>query len=345
MQEEHDPRTIEPTHGAPMRGVDWDALERAGWTGERSVLCCDMHDPMRRCALAFVIERGLGYGQAQALLGEGADANTTDEDGCTVLMSACRLMPGLVMDLLAAGGEPHAVDNYGRTALFHLCLPWIFHPSQDPCASAMRRDDEMAALAGLIDRGADIQAQDHSVPGIFLPTSPRAVGAPRPGMPPTAGSSALHGAACGHPWLIEMLLEAGADRHARDGHGYTPLMAALAAGRRAVDLQHTLVLLTDGWQAAGGRRGMDIDGAHVDWSAVGNDGATALVLAAVMAPDTVEALIAAGAPIDTYAEQVAATAYTPTDQADSLIRALLTERRLRGFGGSGGQARSRRGGL
>lgn len=124
---------------------------------------------------------------AMQMIAAGADVNARDEFGRTLLMlvAACcpeDCLPGMTAALLAAGAELEARDGEGRTALHH--------------ASAW-------AVETLVRAGADLEARDNR------------------------GWTALHQAAKDDvSATLRELLAAGADSRALDGEGNTPLHVA-----------------------------------------------------------------------------------------------------------------------
>jgi ankyrin repeat protein len=127
---------------------------------------------------------------------------------------------------------PSAWDSYRETMI------------AKPTLLGAAKDNDVAALAQLLDRGADIDARDHrGYSALMLATYTGnqeafdlllARGAD-PDTADNAGNSALMGAAFkGHLAMVRRLLEAGADRSARNHAGLDALGFATQFGRSEI---------------------------------------------------------------------------------------------------------------
>ena len=128
--------------------------------------------------------------EIQTALENGADPNTTDEDGVSALMLAAKSnTPDVVEDLLEHGAYINAKDNGGRTALMY--------------AAAYNRDFKV--LKVLLDSGASANAKDKSGRTVLM-------------------YAAEHNT---NSLVIRDLLKARAFVNARDADGKTPLVFAV----------------------------------------------------------------------------------------------------------------------
>jgi len=199
----------------------------------------------------------------RALIARGVDLNA-GEGGMTPLLAATRDSwhgrPEAVMTLLANGADPRATDAEGNTPLHHAAR------STDPGVAALLRDAAaeldalnrdgfsplgVACAVGnwrlarfLLERGARPEppggqpallaaagTEEDDPAGVQLLLKFKA----KVGTPGRGGRTALHEAAlAGHADIVGVLLEAGADPHARDGAGRTPWLEAARAQRLAV---------------------------------------------------------------------------------------------------------------
>ena len=173
-----------------------------------------------------------------ALLEAGTDIETRDDDGNSLLhLAAERDKPATVAALLEAGANLGARDPSGRTPL---------HAAAASTAVGSRLASG-AAIAVLLEAGADPNARDDAgytalqlAPGgstglITALMEAHAGGIVHdPNAHDAFGYSALHAAArANSPRLIAALVAAGADVDALDNDGYTPLLVAAGAKRRA----------------------------------------------------------------------------------------------------------------
>ena len=150
-----------------------------------------------------------------ACMEAGADVNARDENGNTPLLLATGNWAGTIMDgspasedpavvtvLLEAGADVNARNNGGSTALGRA----VGGKAVATVRGGMLDLVEIPAIvAALLAAGAEVN--------------------------PPSGTSPLHGAAFVEgPETVTMLLEAGADIHARDTNGDTPLLRAADYG-------------------------------------------------------------------------------------------------------------------
>ena len=144
-----------------------------------------------------------GEGDVQgvwATLAAGADPNARDDKGRTPLIYAGLMcdtkerLAGIVRALLDAGADVNATDDNGVTPLMYI-----------------PRQDSVEAIRMLLDAGADVNATDDE------------------GMTPL-----MYIAGDGLAESVRMLLDAGADVNAADDDGMTPLMFAAETGNAAV---------------------------------------------------------------------------------------------------------------
>jgi len=176
--------------------------------------------------------RAVGAGDLEvvrSLVESGADVNATDEHGSGTLLN---FHPGITAYLLSKGAAPNAQTNEnGASVLAGLCFA-----NQTECVRLLLahgadpnrgRDESMEtplhhALAGgadievirlLIDAGANTNAK--TKPGIYSYNFY--------GSTPTRGETPLHRAAAfASVDVVQLLLQAGADRAMQDVHGETP---------------------------------------------------------------------------------------------------------------------------
>ena len=176
--------------------------------------------------------RAVGAGDLEvvrSLVESGADVNATDEHGSGTLLN---FHPGITAYLLSKGAAPNAQTNEnGASVLAGLCFT-----NQTECVRLLLahgadpnrgRDESMEtplhhALAGgadievirlLIDAGANTNAK--TKPGIYSYNFY--------GSTPTRGETPLHRAAAfASVDVVQLLLQAGADRAMQDVHGETP---------------------------------------------------------------------------------------------------------------------------
>ena len=152
-----------------------------------------------------------------ACLEAGADANARDGNGNTPLLLATLNRgggadgapasedPAVVLVLLEAGADVNARDNAGNSALLHAAGGKFVEPARGRYAYV----ENPPIVAALLAAGAEV--------GVSAPS----------------GATPLHEAASVEGLeTVRMLIEAGADIHARDSDGDTPLLAAAFGGLR-----------------------------------------------------------------------------------------------------------------
>ena len=212
--------------------------------------------------------------EASILAAAGADVNSRSKNGQTPLHVARD--PATIRTLLQLGADPAARDGAGTTANPAACARWG--------SEAFFAFATADIVAGCIADGADALTIAHG-----------------------SGATALFTAAAStpDPAIVSMLLEAGADVHARDGFlQYTPLHNAARSGTPQV----VRALL---------EAGADVDawakGFGVDWGW----GWTPLHLAARSNPDpeVVSALVEAGADLQAPGEESYYRGNTPLHYA------------------------------
>jgi ankyrin repeat protein len=142
---------------------------------------------------------------ARLLLEKDANSNYKDNHGSSALHLASRhASSDLARLFLDRGANPNAGDKWGNTALHEASSDARDEEGSTPLhrAAIWGRPQEVAQL--LLDHGADVNAQEGD------------------------RWTALHLAAQrGHHRVVEVLLERGADPHARTNEGKTPFQVAL----------------------------------------------------------------------------------------------------------------------
>jgi palmitoyltransferase len=167
--------------------------------------------------------------RVRSLVESGADVNARDEHGSGTLLN---FHPGITAYLLSRGANPNTQTNENGVAV----LAGLCFVNESECAKLLvahgadvnrGRDESMEtplhhALAGgadielirnLIDRGANVNAK--TLPGVCSYNFY--------GSTPTRGETPLHRAAAfASIDVVQLLLQAGADRALQDVHGETP---------------------------------------------------------------------------------------------------------------------------
>ncbi|KAI1470405.1 ankyrin [Daldinia caldariorum] len=175
------------------------------------------------------------WGMVKWLVRHGADINTCDNEGCTVLLDACSAgrfsMALKMMDM----GAWH--DTGFKTTPLHCCCGIIIPPKQvahsDNEEWCSPESDQFKLIKRLVEAGADVNERNNE-------ETPLALAAER-GLGP----------------IIEYLLDAGAVLDARDDRGMTPLMRACkCGGPEKYQLSAIRILLQRGASVAA----VDIDG-------------------------------------------------------------------------------------
>jgi uncharacterized protein len=184
-----------------------------------------VHASAARAPLADAAER-MDRGKVRALLTQHADVNAPQGDGMTALLWAAYNDDVEIAGVLVhAGASVKAANRYGVTPLSLACT---------------NGDGPMIEL--LLKAGADPNA---ALPGGETPlmTAARtgtagavkallAAGARVDGKDDRRGQTALMWAAAeGHAAIVQDLIEARADLHARVPSGFTPLLFAVRSGR------------------------------------------------------------------------------------------------------------------
>ncbi|KAI1734559.1 hypothetical protein F4680DRAFT_338996 [Xylaria scruposa] len=134
-------------------------------------------------------------GVVNILLFNGADVNTTDQDGWTPLSwAAANGWDEIVLGLLGRGAVVEAETNTYQTPLSHAA-----------------ENGHVISVEKLIDHGAAVDTRSES------------------GRTPLS-----YAAQNGHDAVVRLLLQTGADVDAKDNNGWTPLLWASANGHEAI---------------------------------------------------------------------------------------------------------------
>ena len=189
--------------------------------------------------LLFAAREG-AYESARALLAAGADPDEAAEDATTPLVAATvRGQAALAIRLLEAGADPNAAGS-GYTALHWAAGSWETELT-GPVGIAAFRDEEWGAAAGvpgdsralvrmLLAHGARVDALVETAPPRF------GFGGRRDATGATPFFLAAREADVG---LMRLLIDHGADPHAPNATGMTPLIAAAGVGRRLAETRVT----------------------------------------------------------------------------------------------------------
>ncbi|KAJ9644083.1 hypothetical protein H2199_003951 [Coniosporium tulheliwenetii] len=185
------------------------------------------------------------------LLEKGADLHAKDKDGKTALHEAARSeKEAVVRLLLEKGADLHAKDKDGRTAL-HEAASWGKEAVDKDGRTALHeaaRSGKEAARSGkeavvrlLLEEGADLHAKDKDgKTALHLVASWRNEAVvPRSGMTDRvsvrkAMSSRRVAMRRANEAVVRLLVEKGADIHAKDKDGKTALHEAARSGNEAV---------------------------------------------------------------------------------------------------------------
>jgi hypothetical protein len=142
--------------------------------------------------IRFSLDENIRLSVVRALLAKGAEVNSTNKDGTTALLEACRYCgPKVVRALIANGADVNAKDNLGITALISLSY------------RGFEESVALKAVRALLASGADVDAKDNK------------------------GWTALM-LASQFGWinLVKELLANGADVNAKDSEGATAMERA-----------------------------------------------------------------------------------------------------------------------
>ena len=157
--------------------------------------------------------------------GININAQEADEGRTALISAAARGDLEVVNLLLQRGADPNVTDNIGDTALLHALEArydqveqvLLNHPKLDPHARGLNGVTTLSkyvwrerkdAVQKLLDRGADVNAQDNH------------------------GDGPLHGAAqTGNVEILDLLLAKGANPNLMNKEGGTPLMWAVVFDR------------------------------------------------------------------------------------------------------------------
>ncbi|KJH47659.1 ankyrin repeat protein [Dictyocaulus viviparus] len=177
--------------------------------------------------------------EVEELLAKGADINTATVDGLTALhQSVIDSKPDMVRFLCEKGADVNAQDNEGWTPL---------HAAACCGNLAIVNDKELALDLADDESCREFLEHDYRSQGVIpeqcrdqeLTTMMKDVqhwlrdGEYRDQPHRRTGATALHVAAAkGYTQLLEMLIKAGGNIHARDKDGWTPLHAAAHWGER-----------------------------------------------------------------------------------------------------------------
>jgi ankyrin repeat protein len=167
--------------------------------------------------------------RVQSLVESGADVNATDEHGSGTLLN---FHPRITAYLLSKGANPDTqINENGVAVLAGLCFVkelecvrlLLAHGAdvnrgrdeslETPLHHALAGGADIEVIRLLVDRGADVNAK--TMPGVCSYNFY--------GRTPTRGETPLHRAAAFAPMeIVQVLLQAGADRAIQDVHGETP---------------------------------------------------------------------------------------------------------------------------
>ena len=175
--------------------------------------------------LHYIADEDCSRVALQAIIGHGADVNTTNKENVTALMTACQVgNTGAVNILLNAGADPNSADVYGRT--------WIHH-------AILANSKEL--LQAVIDNGADVNATNKKNVTALMIASRRGntdavnellnAGAD-PTIKDRLGATCIHhavGEGCSKKFL-QAIIDHGVDVNATNKENVTALMTACQVG-------------------------------------------------------------------------------------------------------------------
>jgi ankyrin repeat protein len=210
--------------GLLERGADPDA---ADVRGETPLLAALRGCGWRALSVRLVV--------LERLLDAGADPDRSDDAGDAPLTRAVGGDPALVRALLAAGADPEApgarvrpllqASQWGQADAVELLL------ERGAAADARDPDGRTALMLAVVTRSYGDAADARRIAVTHLLRAGAGLDARD-----ERGRTPLHWAAMGgDPGLVEVLTRAGADRKATDAWERTPLAAATARARDAVE--------------------------------------------------------------------------------------------------------------
>jgi ankyrin repeat protein/acetyl esterase/lipase len=155
----------------------------------------DANDRWDRTPISYAIEMQEDQKLVQALIDSGADLNSEDKNGDTLLHHAARNGNKNMIDLFISKGlDVNAKNKYGLTPLYYATT-----------------DRSVPAIDLLVKKRADVNAKAQD------------------------GITPLHYAAWGgNPDAIDALISAGADVNAKNDSGFAPLHSAAEGGKTDV---------------------------------------------------------------------------------------------------------------
>ena len=198
------------------------------------------------------------------LLKEGANVETRNESGETVLIQAGRNDSSEIVEMLLDGVSDPKEKDKALFAAIHLG-PVVLGDSYDPGRPSVFRDsEELKTVKLLLEKGANLEARDEE-----------------------GDTPLIYAASYAAPNIVQLLLEKGAKVEAQDLNGFTALQAAACGGCVSIDMGSTF----------GSMQLLLQKGANVE--ARDNAGATALMLAARYGrTDIMELLLDHGARVE-----------------------------------------------
>ena len=237
--------------------------------------------PQGTAALILAAEHNDGQ-MVDLLLAAGADAKAPNEYGATPLYAAAaNADPAVALKLIAAGADPNAHLVSGETPLMEAArqgnletVRVLLAAKADTNAAEAKggqtalmwavSNSQSAVVRELVQHGADVNAHSKSgftalmfaaqqgdveSAGILLGAKANA----NEVMPKTGATPLLIASAIGHPEVVELLLDNGADPNVKDANGFTSLHHAvrdsdygLDPGEKATSLRTVKALLAHG---------------------------------------------------------------------------------------------------